>query len=366
MSNMAIKKHSILIDIAKGIAIISIVLGHIGFVYPLTSLIDSGNLVYALWHVAVFFLLAGFFIKEELLIQPKHWLKKKFSSLYLKILYFYVPAVLLHNVLIKIGWYSLESTDLVINTYSMIDFAKQTVLAICLGGREPIVGAMWFVYVLFMALIGLSVVSWAINKIAKNDRQYEWMRFIVLLTMCMVAGILSNKYGLTIRRFSNTFTAMLLIYVGKIMYQKMKLSFDNGYLAIICGLIAFEVACMLGGVALNGNEYKDILQLIVAAPAVLYIIMYIGKHIEANVIGKAIAYVGNNSFYVMALHFVGFKFCTLSLKSINHSGGANLSDLTPGVGGNIFLLLLYAFFGVGFPLLFMSGFRRGKIIIQKI
>lgn len=52
MSNMAIKKRSILIDIAKGIAIISIVLGHIGFVYPsLTSLIDSGNLVYALWHV---------------------------------------------------------------------------------------------------------------------------------------------------------------------------------------------------------------------------------------------------------------------------------------------------------------------------
>lgn len=43
------------------------------------------------------------------------------------------------------------------------------------------------------------------------------------------------------------------------MYQKIKLSFDNGYLAIVCGLVAFEVACMLGGVALNGNEYKDIL-----------------------------------------------------------------------------------------------------------
>lgn len=96
------------------------------------------------------------------------------------------------------------------------------------------------------------------------------MRGVVLLSMCKVVGILSNKYGLTIRRFSNTFTAMLLIYVGKIMYQKMKLSFDDGYLAIVCRLVAFEVACMLGGVSLNGNEYKDILQLLVAAPAVLY------------------------------------------------------------------------------------------------
>ena len=348
---------SLSVDITKGTAIIAIVLGHIAFSYPSCSLVHCGDLVFGLWHVAVFFIVAGFFIKEEQLVQPKLWFKKKFSSLYLKILYFYVPAVLLHNVLIKIGWYSLESTDPVINTYSMMDFAKQTVLAICLGGREPIVGAMWFVYVLFMALIGLSIVFWAIKKISKNDRQYEWMRFITLLSMCILAGLLSNKYGLTIRRFSNTFTAMLLIYVGRIMYQKIKLSFDNGYLAIVCGLVAFEVACMLGGVSLNGNEYKDILQLIVAAPAVLYIIMYIGKHIETNVVGKAIAYVGKESFYVMALHFVGFKICTLALQGIGY-GGANLSDLTPGVDGNNLLLFVYALFGVGFPLLFMWGFRK--------
>lgn len=357
------KIRSLSVDIAKGISIIAIVLGHINFLYPTWKLVNTIDLFIYLWHVSVFFLLAGFFIKEEQLVQPMFWLKKKISSLYLKILYFYVPAVLLHNVLIKIGWYSLESTDPVISTYSMMDYAKQTVLVICLGGREPIVGAMWFVYVLFMALIGLSIVSWAIKKIAKTDRQYEWMRFIALLTMCMIAGILSNKYVLTIRRFSNTFTAMLLIYVGKIMYQKMKLSFDNRYFAIVCGLVAFEVACMLGGVALNGNEYKDILQLIVAAPAVLYIIMYIGKHIETNVVGKAVAYVGKESFYVMALHFVGFKLCTLALQGIGY-GGANLSDLTPGVGGNILLLFVYAFFGVGFPLLFMWGFRRVKTLIK--
>lgn len=356
-------RRSFSVDIAKGISIIAIVLGHINFLYPTWKLVNTIDLFIYLWHVAVFFLLAGFFIKEEQLVQPKLWFKKKFSSLYLKILYFYVPAVLLHNVLIRIGWYSLESNDPVINTYSMMKFAKQTVLAICLGGREPIVGAMWFVYVLFMALIGLSIVSWLIKKLAKDERQYEWMRGIALLAMCIVAGILSNKYSLTIRRFSNTFTAMLLIYVGKIMYQKMKLSFDNGYLAIICGLIAFEVACMLGGVALNGNEYKDILQLIVAAPAVLYIIMYIGKHIETNVAGKAIAYVGKESFYVMALHFVGFKLCTLALQGIGYRR-ANLSDLTPTVGSNVLLLLIYAFFGVGFPLLFMWGFRKVEILIK--
>lgn len=357
-------KRSLSVDIAKGLSIIAIVLGHIAYKYPAGQLVNTRDLFIYLWHVPVFFIVAGFFIKEEQLVQPKLWFKKKFASLYLKILYFYIPAVLLHNVFIHIGWYSLESTEPIIHSYAWLDFLKQTLFAICLGGREPIVGAMWFVYVLFMALIGLSIVSWCIKKLVKNDRQYEWVRFITLLAMCMVAGILSNKYGLTIRRFSNTFTAMLLIYVGKTMYQKMKLAFDNGYLAIVCGLIAFEVACMLGGVALNGNEYKDILQLLVAAPAVLYIIMYIGKHIEHHAIGKAIAYIGNNSFYVMALHFVGFKLCTLTLQGAG-MGGANLSDLTPGVGSNVLLLLLYAIYGVVFPLVFMWGFRKIKSNLKK-
>lgn len=161
-------KRSLSVDITKGISIIAIVLGHVNFLYPIGQLVNTKNLFIYLWHVAVFFMLAGFFIKEEQLVQPMFCLKKKFSSLYLKILYFYIPAVLLHNVLIKIGWYSLESTDPVINIYSIMDFAKQTVLAICLGGRDPILGAMWFVYVVFMALIGLSVVSWTMPRMKDN------------------------------------------------------------------------------------------------------------------------------------------------------------------------------------------------------
>lgn len=350
------------IDIAKGVAIIAIVLGHIDYAYPQTSLLNVGAAVYGLWHVAVFFLLGGFFIKEEQLKNPRLFFKKKFSSLYLKILYFYVPAVLLHNVLIRMGWYSVESSEPLIREYGLLDFVKQMVFAVCLGGREPILGAMWFVYVLFMALIGLSVVSWLTHRVAKDERQYEWLRGITLLTLCIATGIVSNKYGFTIRRCSNLPTAMMLIYVGMMLYQRVKLTFNNGYLCVVCALVALEVVCMLGGVALNGNSYKDICQLLVAAPCVLYTILYIAKHIEQRHIGRAIAYVGNNSFYVMALHFVGFKLCASMLAAVK--GGGNLADLTPDVGHSLLLLLLYALFGVGIPLVFMWAFSlaKGKIL----
>lgn len=67
----------------------------------------------------------------------------------------------------------------------------------------------------------------------------------------------------------------------------------------------------------------------------------------------------------MALHFVGFKLCTLYFSITRHRlWGANLYDLTPGVGGNNLLLFLYVIFGVGFPLFFMWGFRKIKTLIK--
>lgn len=41
-------------------------------------------------------------------------------------------------------------------------------------------------------------------------------------------------------------------------------------------------------------------------------------------------------------------------------GGGNIGDLTPNIGSNALLLLLYVLFGVGFPLVFIWGFRKVK------
>ena len=73
--NKAVKRF-LSVDIAKGMSIIAIVFGHIAYQYPFCLLVNTKDLFINLWHVAVFFLLAGFFIKEEQLVQPKVWFKK--------------------------------------------------------------------------------------------------------------------------------------------------------------------------------------------------------------------------------------------------------------------------------------------------
>lgn len=49
----------------------------------------------------------------------------------------------------------------------------------------------------------------------------------------------------------------------------------------------------------------------------------------------------------------------------SRAGGAKMSDLTPDISDNISLFLLYAVFGVGFPLVFMFLIRRiRKFVIR--
>lgn len=94
------------VDIAKGIAILSVVLLHVNFIYPQLSFVNISAMLGWYWHVPVFFLIGGFFLKDEKLIHPISFIKGKFKSLYLLALYIYLPATLLHNYLLKIGWYS--------------------------------------------------------------------------------------------------------------------------------------------------------------------------------------------------------------------------------------------------------------------
>ena len=306
------------VDTAKGIAIIAVVLGHVGYLYPAWRLLPLSTILVWLWHVPVFFLIGGFFLKEEKLQKPLTFVKGKFHSLYLLILYIYIPVLLLHNLFLQIGFYNtdIEYYGKFVTEWEWVDLLNNILLAICFGGREPLLGAMWFVYVLFLALCILSIVSWGLKRLINNDdRKYEFIRFLVLLLGAVVSCTLTKLFGFTIPRGNNTIVAVWLIYVGMMLFQRLHLKFDNGFVAIISGLVAYHAATILGGANLAANEYSDMVTLTIVSCACLYVICYISKMIEATKAGLLMARIGKDSFYVMGLHFIGFKVFSLILIS---------------------------------------------------
>lgn len=346
------------VNVTKGIAIIAVVLSHTVHGLQDLTLFPIKSLAYEIWFVSVFFVLGGFFIKEEKLCKPLEFTKGKMKSLYSLLLYFYIPAVLLHNLFLQIGFYDTTTSygGKYMSYWEPITFIKEVVFSCCFMGREPILGAMWFVYVLLLALIGFSFSSFIIKKIFKKN--YEIARATILLFFCIMSCSATNILQFTIPRFNNVLTAMWLIYCGYILNQYIKVKYNNKWVVIGSGVLVYHIASIQGGVALNGNIYPDVLSLTISSAASLYIICYFAKIIENNIVGKCLSYCGKESFYIMALHFMGFKVMSLILNLFGFN--MNLSSLMAPTNKEPMLVLLYVLMGIIFPLAFMAFFRKIK------
>lgn len=90
--------------------------------------------------ISIFFVVGGFSLKAEKLCSPVEFIKGKMNSLYRLLLYFYIPAVLLHNVWLNIGFYDTE-TDYggkYMEYGGIGQFVRELMLVFLFAGREPI------------------------------------------------------------------------------------------------------------------------------------------------------------------------------------------------------------------------------------
>ena len=356
------------VNIVKGLAICAVVLWHIDFATSSNLLLPIRSVFGATWHVPVFFLVSGFFIKEEQLRNPKTFIGHKMSKLYLQLLYYYIPFTLLHNVLIDWGWYdtALDYHGKVMAYWGTSEMIKRVVMAVAFAGTEPILGAMWFLYVLLLAFIGYSLVSFVLSKVIKDERNYENYRAIVLLVLCIASCTFSQIVGFTIPRGSNTITAMWLIYCGYIVRNVLKIKFDSELIAFISLILVWHLSVNEGCIHLNDNTYRDVVILTISSVCALYMLSYFSQRIEKKYIGRFLALCGRDSFHIMALHFVGFK---LGLMLYNSSvgtvlGGVNLATQKPNLGANYLLVLMLFAFSLCFCLGFIYVFRRMVFFVR--
>ena len=310
-------------------------------------------------------MVAGFYIKDERLSQPVSFLKGKLKSLYLPAVIIYGLAVLFHNVFVRIGWYPdvHPVTGASIEMYGAKGFAigLGKVFA-CAGSGELVMGAMWFLYVLMYSMVGLTLLYWIIGKVVKNLKSRNMTMLILLFVGAIASGIMTKKFGITISRVNVTFTAMFLIWVGKMFQQGVSVKYDNiGWFCISILVIIQSLLFMQVRQNLAWNEYPDFLVMVVGGIAAIYVLGYIGKKIQLNFIGKFIALMGRDSLYIMAFHILGFFICNSMLAAMGvFDINAEKGTYTYLCGDSVGKVLCYTAFGIAVPLLIMYGWRRTK------
>lgn len=346
------------VDIAKGFAITAIVLWHITFSFDSLPLFPVKTILGGLWHVPAFFIISGFFLKDEKIFEPIPFIRGKIKTLYLWTLCFYVPAVLLHNFFIEIGFYSEALTygGKIMQSYTAGDFIKNCLAAVFFAGREPIVAPLWYAYVLCLALFCFVFISIVCKKIWGTN--YKEMRLLGCILLATISAILSNKLGLTINRFSNTLVALLLLALGQYLFQEKKIQFKSVPLFIGSIALFWQSAVLSGNTALNGNQYHDLFHLVCGSSCMLYAICFISKKMESNIFGRVMEYIGKKSFYIMALHVLAFRLLSLLLFQFGFDTPYNVNG--PKTDNNIVMILAFLIWGVSLPMLFAYAWTALK------
>ena len=333
----------------------------------------AGELLGRPWSVAAFFIIGGFFLKTDALGQPLSFLKGKFKRLYLPATIIYALFVLLHNVFVMIGWYPLGGchpyTGAPFELYGWKETGIGLAKVLAAGGSgELAMGAMWFIYTLLYVFVGMTILYWLVRLVCKKNESnsFYWMTVCCLL-LAAISCVLSQRYGITVSRFSVALTALFLVWWGMIINRMFQWSFDKWWgVAIALIVIVQYVLLQKEGMAMARNEFQDILQLTLGSTAAIYVWMFIAKKIRNTMVGRFFALMGRESLYLMAFHIVGFFVCNSVLVGLGvFDANAEKGLYTFKMGDNFFVLLVYVVFAIATSFALLYGYRGLKMLILR-
>ena len=350
------------VNIVKGIAICAVVMLHARY-YPLFyNSQHLSQLIGNAWHMPVFFMVAGFFLNTDKMSCPKMFIYHKFTRLYSRLLVFYIPILCLHNWFLQVGLY--DGTILYGGkTMAHIDvmtFLRKLVEVFFFMGREPYASPLWFVYVLFMAFIVMSITSAFLRRYFKdtvaiwNMSCWEVALGVILIVLTSISYILTNTYDLMIPRLSNMFPAMWLIYCGYVMKNKWQVSFNNIWITLLSLMLLITLCMCNTDRCMMTNHYSDAIQVTSYGLTALYILAFIGKWLENSFVGSVLAMIGRKSFYVMALHLLMFSLFALLL---DKTMGTTFSycKLGSDLGDNILWYVAFVTVAIAVPTMIGMG-----------
>ncbi len=227
--HMDVKGRIAWIDLAKGIAMLCVILGHLGS--------DTANRVVFGFHLTVFFLLSGYTLKPALF--DGRFLSKQFKKLMAP--YFYTClSVLLFDV-VNAVFIQEDASILTITEIAGRDLASFFYASGSIKTFGPVqmgryIGAIWFLPAMFFASV---LVQWILNRVQDPKKQYA-----ILLLLSMESYLLSKFIWLPFSIQPGIMCAFLLLAGRDIRKYEIMEKIKAGHCLL---LSAITVAGICGG-----------------------------------------------------------------------------------------------------------------------
>ena len=322
-------------SVMKGLAITGVVAGHTG--------IESLEIFVNYWHLPVFFFISGYFLKYKHINNWKGYIVSRFKRLIIPFMVYGIVALMLHN-------FFLDLNIITGIQYGFDEYIHGFKNLILLFSNEQLVGAMWFLPALFIvSIFGLLFIKLAITY-----------KLGIYLSSIMVFGAIIVCYGefpspYSVWQYMSISWIFLLGYVCSMTEYDNKCTEWYWFAGSIICLLLFLFMDMQFGLQVSMINTQSILFPIVFIAGII-MINSLSFQIVDTPLGLIFATIGDFSFSIMALHFVGFKIVTLVRVAMNDS--INLSDF-PVVKTDIYSWMpIYMIVGIIFPIIASMSFNK--------
>jgi fucose 4-O-acetylase-like acetyltransferase len=260
------KNNILWVNNLKVFGILAVILGHIAS--PLGSFIYS-------WHMPLFFILSGFFIKFNLPI--KEFFIKDFQRLMVPYFLFALVGLVM-EALKRIALHR-DSLDYVHEIKGVFIWMDMTSLI------NSYAFVLWFLPTLFFARMLLVVIHKCIESIA--------FQFIIVAILFTTSFFVELPFAI-----DNSLNAILFLFIGNIFYK----SYQEKYILYSLPFIAAALYLVYGIPSLDiaTKNYNNIILNIFFSVSVIYIMIAIFKRI--NYSNKLLTIWGDNIMLLFIVH----------------------------------------------------------------
>lgn len=343
-----------IITLVKAFGIIFMVLAHS---MPPEYLV--WKIIYC-FHMPLFFIMSGYCFKDKYLHDTKQFIVRKIKGIYLPMVLFSLPILLLHNIFCSL--YIYDPTWI----YSWKDFLWNILRIISrMSHNEGMLGTFWFLKDLFFGNLIFYFLYKLILKIPLDKKYYLP---IVLSTLFLLSEICSVLH-LRIPYFGiDEYCINAAIFIAVGYWWSLKDWKINTMLLWLIGIITIALKIYFIPETIFRNT-TSITLLVFAVPAVVAtmitwnICRFIYEYMSKMII-TTLEKIGNYTLWIMALHFLFFKLVSYIFILINDLPITNLIDFpvlnvcinTPYMWG------IYTIVGVILPLVTGEIFSYSKTL----
>lgn len=299
------------IDIAKGIAICLMVLGHSGI--PRWG----DNFIY-MFHMPLFFILSGYCFKEKYLTDVGTFISHRLKGLYLPFVKFSLLFLILHNVFCRLHVYSSLYGYLGhgIAPINLREF-KDSFWAIISAMQSPpqLLGGYWFLRELLLS----SILSLILIKILPSIRKFRYCKKVNLvgvIAACLIISVFTKRFGLCFPVFNINFLTFLstAFFLTGYVFRHTEM----GGVSVSRIIISFAVVAICSRFVHMGMMDTNMLTTLP-----YYLIALVGSYMTWGIcsfidshlgrLSHALSWIGENTLTVLTWHFLAFKVVSLFL-----------------------------------------------------